>query len=192
VATTLGTTSVTFNGVAAPLVYVSANQINAIAPYEISGSSTANVVVKNNGVTSAAFQVAVTPANPAIFTLSQNGSGQGAILNQNLSVNGSTNPAAKGSTIAIYVTGEGTVTPAAATGSVTPAAGPYPKPTQPVTVSIGGIPAVVTFFGEAPALVSGVMQVNVIIPSNAPSGNDTVVVSVGGTPSPSVATVAVQ
>src|SRR5207244_10517625 len=95
VATTLGTTSVTFNGVKAPLIYVSANQINAIAPYEIAGLATVNVVVSNGGATSAAFQVNVTNASPAIFTFSQNGTGQGAILNQDLTVNGTANDAAR-------------------------------------------------------------------------------------------------
>src|SRR5581483_314805 len=41
VETTLGTTTVTFNGIAAPLIYVSANQINAIVPYEVASLTSA-------------------------------------------------------------------------------------------------------------------------------------------------------
>ncbi len=192
VATTLGNTSVTFNNVAAPLIYVSANQINAIAPYEIAGSTTANVVVSNNGVTSAAFQVNVTTASPAIFTFGQNGTGQGAILNQDLSVNGPANAAARGTVIAIYGTGEGTTTPASPTGSVTPTSGTIPKPTLPVTVTIGGVPAVTNYAGEAPALVAGVIQVNAVVPLNIAPGNQLVVVSVGGIASPAVVTAAIK
>jgi uncharacterized protein (TIGR03437 family) len=192
VATTLGTTTVMFNGVAAPLIYVSANQINAIVPYEVAGSATANVVVSNNGATSAAFLVNVTTASPAIFTFGQNGTGQGAILNQDLSVNGPANPAARGSVIAIYGTGEGMVTPAVLTGSVTTTTPPIPKPILPVTVSIGGVPAVVNYGGEAPALVAGVLQVNAVVPANVAVGNQTLIVSVGGIASPAVVTVAVK
>jgi uncharacterized protein (TIGR03437 family) len=190
VATTLGTTSVTFNNVAAPLIYVSANQINAIVPYEVAGSTTANVVVSNAGATSAAFQVNIANASPAIFTFGQNGTGQGAILNQDNSINGPANPAARGSVIAIYGTGEGVVTPAVPTGSVT--SPPFPKPILPVTVTIGGVPAVTNYAGEAPSLVAGVLQVNAVVPANIAAGNQTVIVSVGGIASPAVVTVAVK
>ena len=192
VATTLGTTSVTFNGVASPLIYVSLNQINAIAPYEIALFTTVNVVVSNNGVTSATFQVSVNTASPAIFTSGQNGTGQGAILNQDNSVNGPNNAAARGSVIAIYGTGEGSVTPAVPTGSVTPVSGTFPQPILPVTVTIGGVPAVTNYRGEAPGLVAGVIQVNAIVPANIGTGPQTVVITVGGINSPAVVTVAIK
>jgi uncharacterized protein (TIGR03437 family) len=38
------------------------------------------------------------------------------------------------------------------------------------TATVGNLPAVVQYYGSAPGLVSGVMQVNVQIPANAPSG----------------------
>jgi uncharacterized protein (TIGR03437 family) len=192
VATTLGNTSVTFNGFAAPLIYVSPNQVNAIVPYEIAGLTTANVVVSNGGAQSVAFVVTVTNTSPAIFTLTQNGTGQGAILNQDLSINGSTNAAARGSVIAIYGTGEGSVTPAVPTGSVTPTSGTIPKPVLPVTVTIGGMEAVINYAGEAPGLVAGVIQVNAVVPLNIAPGNQIVVVSVGGVPSPAVVTAAIK
>lgn len=193
VATTLSNTSVTFNGVAAPLVYVSANQINAVVPYEVATLSTASVVVMNNSTNSATFQVNITPTAPAIFSEGSNGSGQGAILNQNLSVNNASNQAAPGSVIAIYATGEGQTTPAGVTGSVTPSTGSsFPKPVLPVTVTIGGQPATVLYAGEAPGFVSGVLQVNAMIPSGIGGGNQPVVLTIGGVASPNVITVAVQ
>jgi uncharacterized protein (TIGR03437 family) len=193
VATTLSNTGVTFNGVAAPLFYVSANQINAVVPYEVAMLSTASVVVMNNSTTSATFQVNVTPAAPAIFSEGSNGSGQGAILNQNSTVNSAGNPAAPGSVIAIYATGEGQTNPAGVTGAVTPSTGTsFPKPVLPVTVTIGNQPATVLFAGEAPGLVSGVLQVNAMIPAGIGAGNQPVVLSIGGVMSPNVITVAVQ
>jgi uncharacterized protein (TIGR03437 family) len=170
---------VTFNGIPAALVYVSANQINAIVPYEVAGQNTVNVVVKNGGATSASFQVNVVATAPGIFASGQNGSGQGAILNQDLTVNSSANPAARGTAIAIYGTGEGQLTPAGVTASVTPSTGTtFPKPLQPVTVTVGGQPATILYAGEAPGLVSGVIQVNVQLPNNIGTGDQPVVITV--------------
>lgn len=193
VATTVSNTSVTFNGVAAPLFYVSANQINAVVPYEVATLSNATVAVMNNSTTSATFEVNITPTAPAIFSEGSNGSGQGAILNQNSSVNSAQNPAAPGSVIAIYATGEGQTIPAGVTGAVTPSTGTsFPKPVLPVTVTIGNQPATVLYAGEAPGLVSGVLQVNAMIPAGLGAGNQPVVLSIGGVMSPNVITVAVQ
>lgn len=192
VATTLGTTTVTFNGVPAPLIFVSATQINAIVPYEVASLASANVVVMNNGNISASFPVAITSTAPGIFAQTQNGSGQGSILNEDSTVNGANNPAARGSVIQIYGTGEGAITPTGVTGSVTPSVPPFPKINGPVTVTIGGVPATVLYAGEAPSLVSGVLQVNAIVPAGIGTGNQPVVVSVGGINSPNVITAAIK
>src|ERR1039457_188811 len=85
------------------------------------------------------------------------------------------------------MTGEGLTTPSAATGAVTTVSATLPltpQPLLPVTVLIDGQPATISFYGEAPGLVSGVMQLNVQIPLTVPSGNLPLVVSVGGTNSP--------
>jgi uncharacterized protein (TIGR03437 family) len=63
---------------------------------------------------------------------------------------------------------------------------------SPVTVLIGGQPAFVAFWGEAPDMVSGVMQINVQIPANVPSGNLPLSVSVGGSGTQSGVTVSVE
>lgn len=200
VATTLGGTQVFFDSVAAPLIFVRADQINAIVPYEVAGRVTTNVTISRNGVTSTVLQQRVADTSPAIFSLnatatgSGNGNGQGAILNQNFSINSAANPAAKGSFVSIYATGEGALIPGVPTGSVTPASGPtFPKPSGNVSVTIGGIPATLAYAGEAPGLVSGVLQVNAMIPPNVASGNQQVVLTVGtGTNSQQTITVAVQ
>jgi uncharacterized protein (TIGR03437 family) len=182
VATTLSNTQVTFDGTAAPLIYVSSGQINAIVPYEITpGRGTTNVVVSTNGKVSQSLQLQVTATAPGVFTAAQNGSGQGAILNQdNVTLNSSSKPAPKGSVVVIYATGEGLLMPQPATGSFTPGNGSaFIVPKGAVTVLIGGQPANVQFAGEAPTLVSGVLQINAVVPTNIGSGPQPIQLTVG-------------
>lgn len=194
--TTLGGVSVTFNGVAAPLIYVGALQINAIVPYEVAEvapGTSINVIVTYNGVISASFTVVTTSTAPGIFSANQTGNGQGAILNSNDSSNEAGNPAPKGSAVSIYATGEGLLVPPVATGSMSGPALPLPKPIGNVSVTIGGQPAAISYAGEAPTLVSGVLQVNVTIPNNVSSGNQLVVLTIGNnTNTQQAITVAVQ
>jgi uncharacterized protein (TIGR03437 family) len=126
--------------------------------------------------------------------VSGSGTGPGAILNADNSPNSSANPANKGGVVVVYVTGEGQTNPPGVTGKVNNVSRveDLPVPTQPVTASVGGQMAPVLFAGEAPAFVSGLMQVNVQLPANAGSRNVPVVVSVGEISSQTVVTVAVQ
>ncbi len=201
VPTTIGTTQVFFNGTAAPLLYVSATQINAIVPYEIAGSAQTTMTVTSNGIPSSGLTLLVVSSSPAIFTVTQNGSGQAAALNQNGTVNSASNPAARGSVISIYGTGEGQTNPAGVTGSVTPGVPPFAMPAGNVATSfqvpgpggtITSIPATIQYGGEAPSLVAGVLQVNVVVPNSVPSGAATLVLTVGGNTSTSTVTVQVQ
>jgi uncharacterized protein (TIGR03437 family) len=194
VLTTLANVTVTFNNVPAPLIFVSQGQINAIVPYEVAGQTSVPVIAKNNGVASASFTVPVVAVTPSIFALSENGSGQGAILNSDLSVNGTSNPAAAGTTVAIYATGEGQLVPAATTGCITGAKLPLPKPVAtPVTVTIGGQPASILYAAEAPDLVCGVIQINATIPSGVSSGPQPLSLTIGTSSNTSQAiTVAVK
>lgn len=183
---------VLIGGIAAPETYVGPNQINAVVPYEVTDSPTVTVVVE--GQTSNAFPLTLTAAAPALFTANGSGSGQGAILNADGSYNGASKPASRGGYIALFLTGEGKTT-APLTGKITSVASKAPltpQPVLPVTAQIGGQSATVQFYGEAPNLISGVMQVNVQIPANAAAGNLPLVISVGTANSPSGVTVAVQ
>jgi uncharacterized protein (TIGR03437 family) len=191
----LDAVAVSFNSTPSPEIYVGTGQINAIVPYELAGASQASVVVTAAGQGSASFPIAIAAASPALFAADGSGAGQGAILNQDLSYNSASNPAAKGSYIVLYVTGEGQTSPAGVSGAITLAGStvPYtPQPQLPVSVSIAGMPTQIAFYGEAPGLVAGVMQVNVQVPPTAPSGNAPVVVSVGSFSSPSGITVALR
>lgn len=179
VATTLAGVTVTFNKVAAPLLFVSPGQINAVVPYEVAGQTTVPVVVTNNGTASASFTAAVTAVAPEIFALSQTGSGQGAILNSDSSVNGTGNPAAPGSVIQIFGTGEGAATPPDKTGCITGGTPPFPRPVANVSVTIGGEAASVSYAGEAPDLVCGVIQVNAMVPADLSAGAQPVLLTIG-------------
>jgi uncharacterized protein (TIGR03437 family) len=177
--TTLGDVSVTFNGIPAPLLFVSNTQINAQVPWGVlpqgpaSGSATA--VVTSFGAMSAGIQVNVAPVAPGIFTL-QYGVGQAIAINQDGtlaapagSVAGLiTHATTAGDTILILATGLGSVTPAVADGE---SAGSVVRRTvKPVSVMVGGVPARVDFSGLSPQF-PGVNQLNVVIPEGAPRGD---------------------
>jgi len=72
------------------------------------------------------------------------------------------------------------------------AVAPYTVPRQPVTLTIGGQPAVVQYAGAAPGEVAGMMQINATVPSNIAAGSTSLVVVVGGTSSASAVTVEVK
>jgi uncharacterized protein (TIGR03437 family) len=67
-----------------------------------------------------------------------------------------------------------------------------PAPVLPVSATLADQPAPVQFAGEAPGIVSGVLQVNLQIPANAPTGNLAIVVSIGNVKSQAGVTVSVQ
>jgi len=197
VSTSIGGVTVSFNGFLAPLTYVGSTQINAIVPYEIAGNSSPYVQVNYGGQTSNQFALQLTTAAPALFTQNSSGTGAGAILNQDYSLNTQNNPAAIGTVVQIFLTGEGLTTPAQTSGAVTPVnasgAGPItPAPQQAVSVMIGGQPANLEFAGEAPYFVAGVLQVNARVPATASSGANSITVEVGTQISQSGVTVWVQ
>ena len=187
-----GEVQVLFDGVPAPVTYVSPTQIKCVIPYEVASEARSEVQVRYQGWASVPFALATTAANPAIFSADGSGSGQAAALNQDLSSNSPANPAARGSTLVLFVTGERQTSPPGVTGKVTSMSGRTPQPLLPVAVLIGGQPASVTSFGEAPGMISGVMQLNVQIPSNVPSGEVPISVTVGGNGSQSDVTVYVR
>ena len=189
VTTTLGNVQVLFDNIPAPLTYVSATQINVVVPYEVFGRPTTSVVVNFNGLPAAALPLNVAATAPGLFVYP--GGTQAAVLNQNNTYNAAAAPAAKGSTIVMYATGEGQTSPLGVTGSVTGAT--LKRPTAPVTVTIGGQPATVAYAGSAPGFVSGLLQLNVVVPAGTASGAAVpVVLTIGGVSTQQNATVAIQ
>jgi uncharacterized protein (TIGR03437 family) len=157
---------VLINGKPAPLLYASPSQINAIVPYEVAGHSAAILQVLFQGSGSQIWSVPIAPAAPGIFTLDATGAGPAAVLNQDNSVNGPSQPAARGSVIQIFATG--IPVQGAVTGSVTPAAAP--GSTDPVSVAIGGVTASILYAGPAPGEIAGLVQVNAVVSDLAPTG----------------------
>jgi uncharacterized protein (TIGR03437 family) len=191
VATSLNGSQVLFDGRPAPMIYGSARQANVIVPYEIAAQATTTISLQFGGVASAAWTVPVAASAPGIFALSASGVGPAAVLNQDNSVNSATNPAPRGSIIQIYATGEGETSPHGVTGSVIGT--DLKKPVLSVKVSIGGQDAVVQYAGSAGASVAGLFQVNAVVPQTAaPGAAVPITVSVGGVPSQSGVTIAVQ
>jgi uncharacterized protein (TIGR03437 family) len=195
-ATTIGGVQVLFNGTPAPMIYASGTQVSAVVPYEMASVGNPSVWINFAGHTSNAYPLSLTTAAPGLFAQNASLSGLGAILNQNNSLNGPSHPAAKGSIVQVFLTGEGQTIPQGVTGKITGLTLPPPQvtpaPVQPITVTVGGQPATYTYAGEAPGMVAGVMQINVQIPANAPSGALAIQVSVGGIMSQSGITVTVQ
>jgi uncharacterized protein (TIGR03437 family) len=184
-------TSVLFDGIPSPLSYVSPLQTNAIVPFEVAGKSTTQLQIMFQGRLSTPVTLPVAPSAPGLFSFNQSGTGPGAILNQDLSGNSASNPAAQGSVVVLFATGAGQTTPTGVDGlrSLTT---PYPMPVLKVSVTIGGQPALLDYAGNAPTLVAGVLQVNAHIPPGTPSGPVPVVLTVGSASSQPNLTVAVQ
>jgi uncharacterized protein (TIGR03437 family) len=159
------TPGVFFNGMPAPILYAGLNQVNAVVPFGLDPGTPANLEVRtSNG--SATLPVPVVRVTPAIFAQGNTGMGQGAILNQDLTLNSAENPAHQGSLVILYGTGFGTLDPQPADGSI--ADGPAATRLD-VTASIAGIPAEVIYAGAAPGLIAGAVQLNVRVPDGAPS-----------------------
>ncbi|MDP8979264.1 MAG: SBBP repeat-containing protein [Acidobacteriota bacterium] len=153
---------VTFDGVAVPLLSVSAQEIDLIAPFALATKSSTTVQVVYNGVKSNTVQVAVIGIAVQIL----------GVFNQDFSVNAMSNPAQAGSTMSLYVSGIGGTNPASQDGQINTA--PFAAPGVPVGIEFFGndpnnphtiLP--VTFAGSAAGLVAGIFQINFIAPQKS-------------------------
>jgi len=176
-ATTLANTTVTINGTPAPIVYASASQTSVMVPYEIAGATTANIVVTYGNQTTASFSVPVVASAPGLFTSSTSGSGEVVAFNADGTVNSATNPASAGQVVVLFGTGEGMTDPVLPDGQVV--SDILATPLAPVSVTIGGQPAQVAYAGSGPGLLTGILQVEVIVPKGAGTGAVPVVLTVG-------------
>ncbi len=165
--TQVGGVQVLFDGVAAPLVYASNGQINGVVPFEVAGKTQTTVVVSYNGA-STAVSIPVHDSVPSIFTANASGVGQGAVINQDNTVNSASHPAHPGDIIAIYGTGFGQTNPAGTDGLRSTSV--FAKPLLSVSAQVAGASARVHYAGAAPGFVAGFMQVNVGIPCTVKAG----------------------
>lgn len=156
----------TVNGVLAPLYFVSPSQVNVQIPYETkSGDAT---LLVDNGQATTSFTFRVASVAPGVF----------------VDASGAPVPyprGARGQILILFITGQGQVSPAIATGAAPSATTPVnrlPIPQQPVKLSIGGADASILFAGIPSGLV-GVTQINFQVPVSAPLGLQKLVVTVG-------------
>ena len=189
--TVLAGTSVLFDGTPAALLYAAPDQINAVVPYEVFGKTTTQLQVTSQGQVIAGLLLSAATTASAIFTLDSTGVGAGAILNQDSTVNSPSNPADMGSVVSVFATGAGQTDPPGMDGQV--ARPVLPVPLLPVSIQIGGLDAPILYGGAAPGLVTGVLQVNALIPFGAPSGTAVpITLTVGPTSSPAGVTIAIK
>jgi len=176
------------HSVAAPIIMLSNNQINAVAPFELSAvagtaNSSVSVAVWDGAAFTNTYPVIVVAEDPGLFTLGGLGTGQGAILNYDsgsgsYTINSAKNAASRGSTIVIYATGLGTLVSPLADGVIANASDVV---SDPVQVTIGGQPAVVSYAGAAGGSVAGLIQINTIVPPTISPGTAVSLTVSGGT-----------
>jgi endo-1,4-beta-xylanase len=192
--TTVGDVQVLFDRVPAPVLYALAGQTSVIVPFEVAGQQQTTLEYQYTPAGGTAVSntatLPVAAAAPAIFSLNESGSGPGAILNLDYTVNSASNPVAVGGYIQVFGSGGGAIVGGATDGALAP--GVAALATQPVTATIGGAAANVVYAGPAPGLVNGVLQVNLQIPAGLASGPQAVVITVGTAVSQSGLTVAVE
>jgi uncharacterized protein (TIGR03437 family) len=182
--TQLGPTSVTVNGMPAPLFFASPTQINFQMPGS-SPTSAIQVVVNNQATTSSralrasqGHSTALTVVDPGLFVTPDK---RAAALNGDSSPHTAATPIPAGSSVILFVTGEGPVTPAVPDGTPAPVS-PLSIVSAPVQLTIGGKSAQVTYQGLAPGY-AGLAQINAIVPSGLMPGDQPVFITINGIPS---------
>jgi uncharacterized protein (TIGR03437 family) len=179
ISTTLGGVQVFVNGQAAPVYLVSQNQINALIPYEISGEYFATFQVVVNDSKSNLVTVYVDNSAPGIYTLTENGIGEGAILHSDYSAVTASSPAVAGETVLLFMVGLGTVTPQVADGVAAPSSPVSVSDEAPDTFVLldDGVDyelANVLFAGLAPGF-AGLYQVNFTVPASGLANGDVLI-----------------
>ena len=191
--TQLDGVSVSVNGQPAYIEFVSAGQINVVAPDTGAGPMT--VTVTNALGTSAAVSDTAAIYGPAFFLWAN----QYAVATyqdysyavKNGAIGGlATTPAAPGDVLILWGTGFGPTNPAAPAGQEVPGNTTY-STADAVTVTVGGITATVYGAALAPGF-AGLYQVAIQVPASAPNGDLPIVAKVGGVSSPASTLLTVQ
>ena len=163
-------------GESMPLLYASPTQINAVAPWGLPADASVELYVERGAIRSGAVEVETAAVSPGVFTIAQDGSGQGAVLIAGQGVLAAppdaapgARPVRRGEAVEVYMTGLGAVRPA-----VTDGMAPGPRLSVSLEAAdawVSGVPAPVLFSGLAPGFV-GLYQVNVLIPDEALGGGE--------------------
>jgi uncharacterized protein (TIGR03437 family) len=182
--TSLGGVQVSVNGVNVPLLYVSANQINAAMPMGLTVNSSATIHVTNGSAVTADFPLWVVASTAVAFP---------TVFNQDWTVNSSTNPAKLGSILIFYGTGWQPTFAPLADGQIATVAQDFCNGAcQASALLNGGIvlpfgggnpvgyPATVLYGGAAPGVIAGISQFNVQLGTSPNMGDGTYVIELQG------------
>ena len=189
--TDLGRARLFFDNVPAPLLYGVKGQVSAIVPFAVATRQQTVVQYEYEGIRSLPVTLPVVEAKPGLFTWDASGKGPVASLTASYVPITRDAPIDKGDVALLFLTGAGQTGPVGVDGQIVSST-PLPVPNGIVTATVGGIAAEVLYAGGAAGLVNGGIQVNLRIPSNVGSGEQPVVISVGGVASPAGPTIPVR
>lgn len=154
--TELAGVKVLFDDTPAALIYAYSSFLAAIVPDSTLGKTASTVRVEYLGNRSLPVVVPIVPSSPGVFTADSSGQGPAVALNQDGTLNSTSNPAQAGSTITFWATGQGPASSdntGAATGS------------QP-GVQIDGIDSTATY-----STTQGLLQIQAQVPDGVGSGS---------------------
>jgi uncharacterized protein (TIGR03437 family) len=169
--------SVTINGVAAPLYYVTPTEINGQVPYE-TALGTATAVVTVNGSLAAQVNFPVVAAEPDMFVQGTSMQALAQNANEGYSTNSPSTPAHPGDYVVLYLSGIGLSSPPLGTGVPAPITPPFAVVNYPYQITLNGQQVPVYYLGYAPEY-TGLVQANISIPENL-TGDLSLVVTVNG------------
>jgi uncharacterized protein (TIGR03437 family) len=161
--TSPGGVTVTVDGKPAPIIYASSGQINIQIPYEAAPGANKVVSLTNGASTPITTNILIAATAPGLFILTPDPA----------------NPAKLGDTILLFLTGEGAYLPAPVAPRTTNTGWVVTAPTPPATlpqisplptVTIGGASASVKYAGPVVGSITGLMQINVVVPAASNTG----------------------
>lgn len=176
----LAGTRVFIGGLAAPLLFVSPWQVNAIVPFGVEDRQTAGIRLERLGDSSNEVTTPVLPVAPGLYTYFHSGV---MALNQDYTPNSWSNPVRPGQIVMLWATGFGQTNPPSVDGAISEV--PLARLPVSVTATIGAADAPVTYAGPAPGLVAGATQINLVVPNLPDLGEQSpvsVLVRAGGVP----------
>jgi uncharacterized protein (TIGR03437 family) len=183
-------TQVLLGNLPVPILYTSNGQVNVQVPFNTPVNTQYQISVQRDNLLSVPEQLVIAAGQPGVFTLNQQGTGQGVIFKSDgVTLAQPGQPATAGETVVIYCTGLGAVSPPVPEGTPAPSS-PLSNTVNPVTVTIGGYDARVQFSGLTPGF-PGLYQVNAVVPTGLSGDALPVIIAVAGQTSPQV-TIAVQ
>jgi uncharacterized protein (TIGR03437 family) len=159
--------NVSIGGFDAPVLYADDTVLRVQVPYELSGSASAAITVHKGDAVAEDVLTAVAAAAPGLMH---------AAFNEDGTPNSDMTPAARGSVVSLYGTGQGPVDPPLASGQK---ASPETPSTIPrLQAYIDGTAADIKAAYMVPGAI-GIFRVDVVVPRSVASGSANVKLSIG-------------